>query len=79
MSGQKKKYFTIICVVQIGGNGRFKIQQYDDMPCGRPHYTVKDLNADKVIYEIRREDLCTVAISCNDVIYRLFGNILETF
>ena len=63
-------------LVVIGGKNRYKIQQFDDMPCGRPHYTIKDIEADKVIFEIKRGDLCTSAICCNDVVYDLYGTFI---
>ena len=68
-----KKVLNFCCQVVVGGNNRFKVEQFADRACGRPHYTIKDLESEEVVYEIRRDDLCTVAICCNDVVYELYG------
>ena len=59
--------------VVLGGNNKYKVQQFDDKSCGRPHFTIKDLDSDEVVYEIGRDDLCTIACCCNDVVYLIYG------
>jgi len=43
------------------------IQQQDDGNCGRASFTITDESAKKIVYKIRRPELCVCAWNCEDV------------
>jgi len=61
---------TNLTVVKDGKN-KFKVQQINNLPCGRPNFAVIDLETDSIVYEIKRFDLCAIAVCCNDVVYQV--------